>query len=71
MPQFDERLELVAGSAKTKGRVAQRIDSTTLEHDWYNDYAAFILDLAARMELASPPQERSDIIAKLQGILED
>ncbi len=70
-PQFDERFELIAGSAESKGRVAKRIVESALQRDWYNDYAAFILDLAARMELASSPQERSDIIAKLQGILED
>ncbi|MEM8736224.1 MAG: MBL fold metallo-hydrolase, partial [Planctomycetota bacterium] len=47
LPQFDERFELVAGSAESKGRVAHRIDDPkVLAHDWHNDYAAFILQLA-------------------------
>ncbi|GAB5403475.1 MAG: MBL fold metallo-hydrolase [Aureliella sp.] len=70
MPQFDERFELVAGSAKSKGRVAQRIDSTTLEHDWYNDYAAFILELADRLENTTDQNKRAELIAKLSSALE-
>lgn len=70
MPQFDERFELVAGSAQSKGRVAQRIESTTLEHDWYNDYAAFILELADRLERTTDATKRSELILQLSTALD-
>ncbi|MFK7737448.1 MAG: MBL fold metallo-hydrolase RNA specificity domain-containing protein [Pirellulaceae bacterium] len=76
LPQFDERFELVAASAEQKGRaqstgrVVERLaDPKVLSHDWHNDYAAFILELADQLEQLGSEQERSDLLSKLQTML--
>ncbi len=66
LPSFDERFELVAGSAESKGRVANRIETQNLEHDWYNDYAAFILDLASKLEHMESSQQRAQLVEQLR-----
>ncbi len=68
-PQFDESFDLVAGDARSKGRVARRIPTDELLTDWNNDYAAFIVALTMRLNTASTDAERRDIIAKLQSAL--
>ena len=70
LPHFDERFDLVAGSAKSKGRVAERIDESVLAHDWYNDYAAFILELANRLETTTDRDERASLIARLSHAMD-
>jgi len=69
IPAFDEHYELVAGTAASKGRVAERIDDAALQRDWYNDYAAFILRLAAQLEATEDGQKRRRVIARLQDVL--
>ena len=71
LPSFDESFELVAGTAQSKGRVAQRIDDDALRRDWYNDYAALILRLADRLEATPDGGERRRLIARLQEVLAD
>lgn len=70
LPQFDEKFELIAGSAQSKGRVADRIEDTSLEHDWYNDYAAFILELANRLEHMPDGKQRAALIKQLDSTLD-
>lgn len=71
LPMFDESFELVAGAAQSKGRAASRIDDVALEHDWYNDYAAFTLALSNRLEATASASERQRLIAKLSRALAD
>lgn len=71
IPSFDESFELVAGSAQSKGRTAERIDDAALERDWHGDYAVFILRLAERLEATSDPGERDRLIARLESALDD
>lgn len=69
MPQFDESFELVAGDARSKGRVAQRIPADELLTDWNNDYAAFIVALTQQLNTADNDAERRALIKRLQGVL--
>jgi len=69
MPQFDESFELVAGDARSKGRVAARIPQDELLTDWNNDYAAFIVALTKRLNSADSDAERRSVIKRLQGAL--
>ncbi|WP_349364504.1 MAG: MBL fold metallo-hydrolase [Roseitalea porphyridii] len=69
MPQFDESFELVAGDARSKGRVAARIPQDELLTDWNNDYAAFIVALTKRLNSADNDAERRSVIKRLQGAL--
>lgn len=69
LPQFDERFELVAGTANSKGRVAQRVDEAALVRDWYNEYAAFILELADRLETTTDTRKRVELIGKLSELM--
>jgi metallo-beta-lactamase family protein len=70
-PSFDESFALVAGTAESKGRVAQRIDDAALERDWHNDYAAVAAQLAHRLETARDGEERRRLVARLRSVLED
>lgn len=65
LPQFDETFTLNATDVASAGRPARRIDDAALERDWHNDYAAFILQLANRLEATSTAAERRAIINKL------
>ena len=72
MPQFDEKFELVAGSAKSKGRTEQaraRIPDDELLTDWNNDYAAFIVALTKQLNGAADDAKRRAIIARLSDVL--
>jgi len=70
LPQFDESFELVAGStAHSIARPEPRIDSTQLERDWHNDYAAFILKLSNQLQATTSPHDRQALIAKLNEVL--
>ncbi len=69
MPEFDESFDLTAGTPKSKGRVAPRIEQDALERDWYNDYAAFMLALGNAMEDDSNDGKRRDILAALNDTL--
>ena len=66
LPAFDERFELVAGTARSKGRAAERIDDDALARDWHSDYAVFILRLAEQLRAASSHAERQALISKLE-----
>ena len=70
LPAFDEHYELVAGTAESKGRIAERIDDRALQRDWHSDYAVFILRLADRLETTDDPGERTRIIARLSDALD-
>jgi len=70
LPAFDENYELVAGTAESKGRIAERIDDRALERDWHSDYAVFILRLADRLEETTDPNRRVGLIARLQEALD-
>jgi len=69
MPHFDESFSLKAGSASSKGRAPQRVDETVLQRDWYNDYAAFILELSNRLENETDQTKRRELIARLEMAL--
>lgn len=71
LPKFDERFELMAGTAESKGRVAERIDQQALTRDWYNDYAAFILELADRLEQVPDGQRRKELVDQLSHLLDE
>lgn len=71
LPKFDERFDLTAGTPQSKGRVAERIDSTEmLTHDWHNDYARFILSLSQRLEEVKDPGKRTDLLEQLLQVVE-
>ncbi len=69
MPEFDESFDLTAGTPKSKGRTAPRIEQAALERDWYNDYAAFMLALGNAMEDDANEGKRKEILAALKDTL--
>jgi metallo-beta-lactamase family protein len=71
VPSFDERFDLVAGTARSKGRVAARIEDEALARDWHSEYAIFILRLAERLQATASPSERQRIITRLEEALAD
>ncbi len=71
IPAFDEAFELLAGTAQSKGRAAERIDDAALERDWYSEYAVFILRLARQLEATAEPAQRHKLILKLRAALDD
>jgi len=71
VPAFDESFELVAGAARSKGRVADRIDDAALVRDWHSEYAVFILRLAEQLEATADRRERHRIIARLEAALDE
>jgi len=71
LPAFDERFELVAGTARSKGRVAERIADVALERDWHTDFAALTVELRQRLEAADDGAERRKLLARLQGAMTD
>ena len=71
LPQFDESFDLVAGTAKSKGRVAHRIEDEALERDWYNDYAAFIIEMAGKLQSMPDGEARRDLIKRLERVLSE
>jgi metallo-beta-lactamase family protein len=70
LPEFDERFEIHAGIASSKGRAAERISQSQLANDWYNDYAAFILALGRKLETEPDPERRSEMIRRLRHDLD-
>jgi hypothetical protein len=70
IPAFDERFELVAGAALSKGRAVERIDDAALVRDWHSDYAVFILRLAEQLRATPSDVERHAIIQKLEQAME-
>ncbi len=71
VPAFDERFELVAGTARSKGRAAERIADSALQRDWHSEYAVFILGLADKLQAATDPAERQRLLGRLQAALEE
>ena len=69
LPEFDESFELVAGSARSKGRTRERVRAAEVERDWHNEYSAFTLDLDRRLADTQDPTERRELIEKLQAVL--
>lgn len=66
LPRFDESFELVAGSAKSKGRAQdERVQESQIVRDWHNDFAAFTLDLATELRTCESDGARSALIARL------
>lgn len=70
LPKFDERFELVGGSPSSKGRPKPRIDEASLHRDWYNDYAAFVLELGNRLETLDDAEQRRELMKRLSAALE-
>jgi len=71
LPAFDESFELVAGTARSKGRVAERIKDAALERDWHTDFTAFTVALRQRLEAAGDGAERRQLLARLRQALEE
>jgi metallo-beta-lactamase family protein len=69
LPEFDERFEIRAGTASSKGRVAERISQSQMATDWHNDYAAFILALGRTLEAEPDAERRSEMIRRLRSEL--
>jgi metallo-beta-lactamase family protein len=72
LPQFDQSFELVPGAAPEPAPVpaAHRIDEASVERDWYNDYADFILSLGERLRETEPAARRRQLLARLRETLE-
>ena len=69
LPNFDESYELLAGTAESKGRNKPRIEEESLVRDWYNDYAALVLELSNRLRDAEDNAERRELLEKLSGAM--
>jgi metallo-beta-lactamase family protein len=70
LPALDEHFDLVAGTARSKGRVGERIADVALERDWHTDFAALTVALRQRLEAATDGAERRQILARLHEALE-
>jgi metallo-beta-lactamase family protein len=70
LPAFDEHFDLVAGTARSKGRVAERIKDVALEQDWHTEFAALSVALRQRLEAAPGGAERRELIGRLRDVLD-
>ena len=70
LPAFDESFELKAGAPESKGRAPQRVLDDALARDWYNDYAAFIIELGNRLEEEPDAAKRRNVLEALNAALE-
>lgn len=76
LPRFDERFEITAGSPAEKGRCQsagrdrQRIPDSELLSDWYNDYAALVIELTNRLETETDDTKRRALIGRLREVLD-
>ena len=70
LPRFDESFELVAGTATSKGRVAERVQEDELERDWHNDYVAFRIGLSERLQGTNDPAELHALFQRLREVLD-
>jgi len=69
-PQFDETFQIVAGSCAKSVAVPQpRIETSQLQRDWHNDYAAFMLELSTKLNEIDSAQDRQALIARLTETL--
>jgi len=71
IPAFDESFDLVAGTALSKGRAADRIEDEALQRDWHSEYAVFILRMAEQLRSIDDPTERHHLIVKMEAALQD
>jgi metallo-beta-lactamase family protein len=71
LPAFDEHFELVAGTARSKGRVVARIKDAAFERDWHTDFAALTVALRQRLETAKDGAARRKVLGRLQAALEE
>ncbi|NND98418.1 MAG: MBL fold metallo-hydrolase, partial [Pirellulaceae bacterium] len=70
MPQFDESFELVAGDTPVStGKPKPRIDVTELKTDWHYDYAAFMLELSAKLDGIEDHKDRRELIRRVSAAL--
>jgi metallo-beta-lactamase family protein len=70
LPQFDQSYDLVGGSPTVHGVAEPRIDVESLHRDWYNDYAAFVLELSNRLEGMDDPCARRALIQRVAAALD-
>ena len=69
-PQFDETFQIVAGrSAKSVSRPKPRVETSQLQRDWHNDYAAFVLELSSKLNEIDSAQDRQALIRRLMDAL--
>ena len=66
LPAFDETFDISAGDPTSKGRAVERIATSELLTDWYNDYAALVLDLGNKMEATNDPRERREVLKRMR-----
>ncbi len=70
LPGFDQSFELVGDQADPIGPTRPRVDPESLRHDWFNDYAAFILELQNRLESIDNPRSRAAMIRRVAAALD-
>ena len=70
LPEFDEAFELVAGSARSKGRSRVRVPDSEIERDWHNDYASFSVELDKCISTVEDPAARRSLLERLQAVLD-
>lgn len=69
-PQFDETFQIVAGSSATSvSRPEPRVETSQLQRDWHNDYAAFVLELSSKLNEIDSAQDRQALIGRLSAAL--
>ncbi len=65
-PQFDETFQIVAGTSATSvSRPEPRVETSQLQRDWHNDYAAFVLELSSKLNEIDSPTDRQALIGRL------
>ncbi len=70
LPALDESFSLAIDSTVREEPAAQRIAPSELERDWYNDYAALILELGRRLEATSDSAERRALLGRIRDALD-
>jgi hypothetical protein len=71
LPALDETFTLAVAETIREAPGVARIAPAELERDWYNDYAALILELGHRLEEITEASERRVLLARLRDALEE
>lgn len=70
LPALDETFILEADTLTREETATPRIAPAELERDWYNEYAALILDLGRRLETIDDPGARHALLGRIRKALD-
>ncbi len=71
LPGLDERVTLTTGDKPTiRAEAPARVAAADMATDWYNDYAALLLDLGRKLETMEDAADRRRLLATMRAAID-